>query len=111
MHPPQQLKGHLQTLDELRQQVRPSDLSSFDRLTDGLRRDILSAVQNYQATTASMEVEMGGAGGGVRDEGVEDEEQRLLLAQREAVRYQSLEELRTVCHFRKTCVDVSYWVL
>ncbi len=35
---------------------------------------------------------------GVAEEGVANEEQQLLLVQKEALRYQSLEELRSVSH-------------
>ena len=97
----QQLKGYLQTVDELSHQVRPSDLLLFDRLTESLRRDILSAVQDYQVVTARLELEREGEGGGERrGEGAREEEesQRLLDAvQKDATHCQSLEDLRAVC--------------
>lgn len=91
----------MQTLDELRQQVRHSDLATFDRLTDSIRSDILTAVQEYQVTTDSLEtrgVAEGVVDGGVAEEGVAEEDggQRLLAVQREALHYKSLEELRAV---------------
>ena len=90
----------MQTLDELRQQVRHYELSTFDQLTGEIRCDILSAVQDYQATTNSLEAR--GVAGGVPNGSIvedvtdEDEGQRLLAVQSEALHCQSLEELRAV---------------
>ena len=104
----QQLKGHLQTLDELRQQVRAADLASFDQLTDGLREDIHTAVQDYRTATAGMgeggrasPPEWGVAGGGDKEEeeeagGAEGSEQALQGIHRTADHYQSLEDLQSV---------------
>lgn len=83
--------------------MRHSELSTFDRLTDAIREDILSAVQDYQATTASLG-EGGASGGmvnsdvgGAGEDLVEDDEGKGLLAvQKQALHYQSLEELRAV---------------
>ena len=94
----------MQTLDELRQQVRHTDLSSFDQLTEGLRGDILAAVQDYQATTGEMQEARGGVATGEdltttethHAEGLAGEEQKLLVAQNEALHCQSMEELRAV---------------
>lgn len=81
-------------------------MASFDQVTWRLREDIQTAVQDYRTLTATMqsEREMEEGTGGVaegRDESDEgrdeSDEQRLLLAQKEALRYQSLEELRSVC--------------
>ena len=97
----------MQTLDELRQQVRAADLTSFDQFTDGLREDIHTAVQDYQTVTAGMGEEeeegrgsppqwgMAGGGGG-NEEGVEGSEQALQRVHRTADHYQSLEDLRSV---------------
>lgn len=92
----------MQTLDELRSQVQPSELSSFDHFTENLRDNILTAVQDYQDMTVSMETVRGGGGEGVTEDDMthgeqqEEEGQMLLLAQRNASHYQSLENLRTV---------------
>jgi hypothetical protein len=95
----------LQTLDELRQQVRHSELCTFDQLTGGIRSDILSAVQDYQATTDSIEAR-GDESEGVTDEGVteEDECQGQLAVQSAALHCQSLEELRAVGRPEAVCV-------
>ena len=92
----------MQTLDELRQQVRGSEMVSFDNFTRGVRGDILTAVQDYQVLTATLQSERdlaegGGVAGEEEGEGEGREDQRLLLAQKEAVHYQSLEELQSVC--------------
>lgn len=76
-------------------------MSTFDQFTCHLRQDIQIAVQDYQNLTASMQQVKGGEGGGVarqeeEEEEDENEQQRLLLVQKEALRYQSLEELRAV---------------
>ena len=110
----QQLKGHLHTLDELRQQVKHSDLTSFDHLTDGLRRDILTAVRDYQTlTTSSDSKSQGGVGvaavGVARESSEEEEEEgeeeggERQMLQRAALHCQSLEDLRAVSQKFLSC--------
>ncbi len=103
---PQQLRGHLETLDELRQQVTPTDISAFDQLTEPVRVEILAAVEDYRTFTISMDyvgngiMENGDLGIGERDEEEEVKRQTqgqwMMVANRNADHYQSLEDLRNV---------------
>ncbi len=85
----------METIEELREQVRPTDLVTFDLLTVSLREDISSAVNEYHVMTTDSEMEVGEAdeGGG----GAGDERQSLLMARKKNEdHYQSLENLRMV---------------
>ena len=92
----QQLKTHIQTIDELHNQVEVSDQSKFTSLTEGIRQDVQKAIEEYgmvQATFVSSEEDL-------------DKEQQFdqlttvsdqsVLIPREEAAAQSWEELRKV---------------
>lgn len=102
----QQLKTHIQTIDDLQSQVEVSDHGKFVSLTQGTRHDVQRAIEEFgmvQATYTSNE---------------EDEEQQFdqlttvsdqsVLIPREEAAAQSWEELRKV-RLLNSCVAEQYY--
>ena len=46
---------HLHALDDLRHQVEPRDVVTFDQRTTTIRQQILSAIRDYGMVTASLQ--------------------------------------------------------
>ena len=102
--PIQLLKTHIRTIDDLRHQVNPSDVPRFDRLTEGIRHEVQSAIAQYGMVRSRLADDVGLAdsalSGSETSEYCYDKlgsvsDQSVLIPREEAA-VQSWEELRTV---------------